>query len=513
MKTRILFILAFATSLSCLQAKKNTPNLVVIIVIDQFAYHYIKNLSENFKYGFKRLLDKGICYHDAHHPHGAPTTAVGHTTLSTGAVAKDHGITLNRWIDEKNRKIIFGKDATGMQDDDTLLPEMSSDLILVDTISDVLVRSGKPQAPNYAIALSHKARAAIAMAGKLGKALWFDAPNTRFISSATYWQKLPNWVHNFNQTIAQTYKTTTAKEILNSSELNDDDLGDDNNITNFLRTPPANQMLLSLAQACLNEYFHAESKGKFLLWVSLSSLDMIGHTYGPQSPQVIDMIMQLDKQLDNFITFCQKKAGRKQVLFVLTADHGVAPNPETLQEKGFDLAQRILTKPLIKEMNTCIKEKYGIEKVIKGFKANQFFLNKEAIPSTLHTKILQDLKQILMSKPGIKQVWTQEELNRSYYSSKDIEIFFKNQFYAPRSGDLICMPNPYCFLSKHETGTSHRTPYDYDTHVPLIFYRDKVLKPQKIYKRVWTPQVAATIACLCEIPKPSAARYNQLPGL
>jgi arylsulfatase A-like enzyme len=44
-------------------------------------------------------------------------------------------------------------------------------------------------------------------------------------------------------------------------------------------------------------------------------------------------------------------------------------------------------------------------------------------------------------------------------------------YLASRSGDLMVVPKEYWFMSPRTTfGTTHGSPYEYDTHVPVIFF-------------------------------------------
>ncbi len=529
------------------------PKLVVVVVIDQFAHHYLRKLSPYLCDGFKFLLQQGTSYENAHHPHGAPSTAPGHAGIGTGTIPYDHGIILNGWIDERGNKITFG------DDDDPKAALLSKNAapgegksarhMLVETLSDRAILSSTAQRPFTVFSLSYKARAAIGMGGSKGNAIWFDAPSGQFTSSKTYFEKLPDWVEQFNKEHEiskltsmtwnlrfdadsqaynfpfinnREYATYTCKLAGNTFGINQqasclspdiddaDDFAEVHGPSLFLKTPAANKLLLDFAQTCLTQNFSQAGNGTFLLWVSLSSLDMLGHKYGPDSLEMIDMIYHLDQQLGDFIKFCQNQGGKRDTLFVLTADHGVEPIPEILQLKGLSLSRRIQAKPLMKKMNTYLQKKYGIEKAVAYFKVNQFYLNTKTVPAHEKPKILRILKKYLLKQQGIKKVWTRDELIASYYRPDQLECLFKNQCHPSRSGDLICMVQPFTTLTKHETGAAHRTPYNHDTHVPLIFYQEGY-KPRTINTKVWVPQLPVTLAHIMGIPKPAAARYGRLP--
>lgn len=532
--------------------KLQPPKLVVVIVIDQFAHHYLPKLNPFFTDGFKELQTHGMCYENAHYPHGAPSTAPGHATLSTGTVPRHHGVVLNSWVNEHGEKIVFGNDdrpesalfhqSTGSSSG------KSSCQLLVDTLSDKLMLASCTEKTNTAYALSYKARAAIAMAGRCGKAIWFDSKAKSFTSSKAYFDQFPQWVDVWNKknTINTTsiqwplrfkrngpayafdwiddYSYASRQQKLAGRTINftpklsqgsqqasndDDDFEDTNAIATFLRTPTANRYLLDMAQECLKHNFH-EASGTFLLWVSLSSLDMLAHEYGPYARETIDMIYHLDTQLGDFMRFCKNQAGANNTMFILTADHGVAPISELVQKQGYDAARRIHVKPLIAAMNKYIEKKFNIAKAVKHFKANQFYLDNAL--GEHKNSVLKKLKKFLEKQQGIRHVWTKDELLTHYYHADDLEQLFKNQAHPSRTGDLICMTHPYCALATHTTGATHRSPYDYDTHVPLIVYQQGVYTQSLFEQKIYMSQVAGTLAEIMKIPRPSASIAQLLPG-
>lgn len=525
---KLLFLLSLFTNLSCAtKIKKNKrrikPKLTVVFIIDQFAHHYLPKLNPHFKYAFKTLLYKGVVYHNAYHPHGTPTTATGHATISTGTVARDHGIVLNNWYDAQGETVKLD----------------SPHELLVDTLSDQCVFSNK-----YSVyALSLKQRAAIALAGKLGKAIWFDASAHKFVSSQDYFSQVPEWLTNFNKKqnmqkitqlkwnlfYPQTDKAYKFKYITDYTHAGNEPIAgklltfsskdtqdEDDDEEKWERTPYANNTLLKLSKTCLDFHLTHKKNKDLVLWISLSSLDKVGHLYGPDSLEVIDMLYHLDKQLLDFMSYSQKKVGKNNVLFVLTGDHGVAPIPEILQKQGYSTAYRIYTKKLIPKMNALIKDLYGVENIVKTFKTNQFYLNRK-LAQTLdaYTKqgILTTLRDFLLDQPGIKHCWLIKELAQAAEPSGYLERYYKNQFNESRVGDLICCPYPYCLIIKYPNGTAHRSMYAYDTHVPLILYQDGMRQKKTVEQKVYITQLAVSLANILEVSHPSASPYAPLPGI
>lgn len=555
-----LFLLLATTKiiqpLQCQTAAKNSPKLTVVIVIDQLAYHHFTNYSKYFKYGFKFLMDKGINYTDAHHPHCTPATATGHTALNTGTLAKDHGVICNDWVEGENTKAgvqDLSPDAASFCNELVCPYGASAKAIMVDGLSDQFTLQSNIETPRKVYSLSYKPRAAIGMSGKLGKPVWFDNATLNFTSSKAFFEKLPDWIIKFNKRHDLTKMKQVRWQLFHhrhnsaykfSSVGNYDFASFKQHIADtllpmeyirklptktlqgkykdgeekllFTKLPAANQMLFDLARSCINANLTRTGQDKLLLWISLSSLDMVGHVYGPSSIEVIDMIYHLDRQIMDFIIFAQKKAGKKKTLFVLTADHGIAPIPEVVENKGMTFAKRIMVKPLKKEMNSAIEQEFGLSNFVQHFKTNQFYVDKTALaeqdPET-QKQIMEKLKEIIGSKSGIKSVWTFDELKKTTFGPGFLENYFKYQLYEGRSGDLICMPAPYSILTKHPTGTSHRSPYDYDTHVPLIMYQKDAFEQAKISNTVWIPQLPVTLAKILGVPRPSASTFNLLPGI
>ncbi|HEV2600878.1 MAG TPA: hypothetical protein VGT41_01140 [Candidatus Babeliales bacterium] len=118
-----------------------------------------------------------------------------------------------------------------------------------------------------------------------------------------------------------------------------------------------------------------------------------------------------------------------------------------------------------------------------------------------------------MKQPGVKQVWYYTELEQACFHENQLESYFKNQFYPGRSGQIIIQTDPYNILTEFKTGASHCTPYEANTHVPLIIYQKGVYEKQAVNEKVSTTQLANTVAHILNISKPSASTAQLLPGI
>lgn len=521
------------------------PRLTIVIVVDSFGYHYMQKLMPYLGYGLKVLLDKGVVYTNAYWPHGTPSTGPGHAALNTGAYGKDSGIACNSWFDQQGNKIECDDDAA--QDAAVFSPDGLYDYgksprnIMVSGVSDSFAMQSQPCAKTKVFAISLKSRASIGMVGKDRKSqpIWFDPMTGLMTSSKYYMDALPDWVGKFNKT----NKTSSLKSFkwdllypadsdyyccfkgLDAGESARSDIamiGHDividrsskNPFSSFEKTPIANQMLFDCAKSCIKANLSCNRDDRMMLWLSLSPLDKLAHVYGPSSLEVIDLIYQLDCQLQGFIHFVDQRIKRSDVLFVLTADHGMGPIPECLVEQGYP-AFRSNTSDIEKKIDEALTKNFAGTSIKARIKTPHLYFSKEftALDKKQKTKALALAKDFLLQDPSIKNAWTNAELDALVDDGASIESFFKNQRFPGRSGDLLIQTAPFCQLTKYTGGTTHEGPYEPNTHVPLIIYRHQFFERKIVNTKVSMLQLANTIAHIAHIPKAAASTCKILPGL
>jgi predicted AlkP superfamily pyrophosphatase or phosphodiesterase len=176
------------------------PKLVVAIVIDQFRYDYLTKYHSEYTGGFKRFFDHGAVFTNAHFEHVPTVTAVGHSTFLSGATPALSGIIGNDWWDLPTKKHV-----TSVSDGDTKVlggdgEGSSPKRLLQSTVGDEMKMSGKG---GKVIGVSIKDRAAILPSGHMADgAYWFDGKTGNFVSSTYYFDALPGWVTQFNESRA-----------------------------------------------------------------------------------------------------------------------------------------------------------------------------------------------------------------------------------------------------------------------------------------------------------------------
>lgn len=510
--------------------------LAVIFVLDQCSYENFYRQAPYFNYGLNALIRQGLHYEQAYHPHARPSTGPGHTTFSTGTLAQYHGIIGNSWIDAEGKTVYCNEDSA--ENAAVFSPTglysygISSRLTMADTICDQLIMAGNASAAAFSL----KSRSATSAAGKLGKPFWYDELSGHITSSKAYFDKLPDWLLTFNKEhspdnrkiyqwkLAHPYSpkhyinSTNNNALIRNVDLIDKPISfsqqGKSSLETFIQLPESNKLLLDCALTWITNELQNKTK-KIILWVSFSSLDTIAHHYGPNSYEYIDTLYHLDRYINNFLQALKLRTHDYEQMIVLTADHGGLPIVETLQETQFSLAQRISLKQLADDLNSKVKKKFYLKTIIDHIEIPNIYLHKDVLALAEHKKnpIINELKKNILSYPFIQNVWTNQELLSSPYQLPQFEYYFQQQYYPGRSGSLIFQIKPYVYLEESTKNTGHISPYNYDTHIPLIIAMpNKAQKPtNKIMQKVLSPQLAVTLSNFFRCGTPSCATFDALP--
>jgi hypothetical protein len=536
------------------EKKYPKPKLTIMVVIDQFGDIYVQKIYNNLKYGLKKLLDQSVYYTNAYHPHGMPATGTGHTALSTGAYGKFHGIIGNKWLDSKTLKrvecdsdttehaAVFNPSTGAFYDYGA-----SSRNCMVDGLSDQFMLASSPESPHKEYSLSDKSRAAIMTAGKMGKAVWFDDATGLFTSSKAYFkEELPGWLSNFNtkhnvnkqkfvywqlmypkneyayrRATPLTYPFThqqapRANTHVPVRKAASGEYKNADPYSAYLTTPQANQQLLELGKACLKAECDPDDKSHMILWLCLSPLDKAGHDFGPDSVETIDLLYHLDKQLNTFMEWVEKRYQKENILWCLTGDHGIGPIVEVAHQKGLTMAHRFYVPDVLAKINRTIKDTYGVDNAIGGFKCPQIYLNHavlEGLNAKTKSDVKKDIIKLVKEFPGIQDAWSFHHLKDSCQPINTPEFYLQQQLFEGRSGDVTLLTYPQAMVTKWKQGGDHRSPYQFNLHVPLCIYWPGVLSPKRVPERVLTLQLPKTISYFLNVECPSACSQPELPSL
>lgn len=524
----VLLLLAFGFNFA-----QNRPKLVIGIVVDQMKQEYLYRFSDDFsENGFKRLQNQGFAYHNMHYNYMPTYTAPGHASIFTGTTPALHGIVGNDWYNKSIGKTMYCTDddsvtliGNGKESEGKMSPKNLQSTTITDELKLSTSFKGK------VIGISMKDRGAILPAGHFADwAFWYSGTGS-FVSSTFYGEKLPTWVNEFNDEkhyetyLSKKWKLLKPKETYNES-LNDDnpyegklfkkmpffpyDLNEmyKNNDAGVLRTSPfGNSLVADFAKKAIEKEQLGKDAITDFLTVSFSATDYIGHTLGPRSIELQDTYLRLDETIADFLNYLDKSVGKGNYLVFLTADHAGAENATYLKDNKYNV-DAVSYRTIEKELKEFSVAKFGVD-VIQTYDNFNVFLNHSEIEkSNLEiTDVKNKIKAYLYTKAFVKQVFTEDEILSPAYSNHYLQLVA--QGYDPvQNGELIILEKPG-YLEYGSTGTTHGSPYSYDTHVPMLFYGWNIKKGASYDKKVIT-QIAPTLAFKLKITLPNSTQAQVL---
>jgi predicted AlkP superfamily pyrophosphatase or phosphodiesterase len=485
------------------ELKQNNPKLIVGIVVDQMRFDYLIKFYDKYgEGGFKRLMNEGFNLKNVHYNFIPTYTAVGHASIFTGTTPVNHGIISNNWYDKYEKKSIYCVDddrykTVGANSGGNKSPYR----MLTTTIADQLRLAQNMKGKSIGIAI--KDRSAILPAGHTANAsYWFEGNDDgKFISSTFYMNELPNWVKEFNNSgkannyLNQTWNTyydisTYTETLPDNNEYeslfegkstptfpyNLAELRKTNNNYNLLKAVPfGNSITTDFAEATIIGENLGKSISTDFLSVSYSSTDYVGHHFGINAKELEDTYIRLDKDLERLLTFLDLEVGQQNYTLFLTADHAAVEVPAYLN--SLKIPSGYFNNNKFKEaINNITLSHFKSSELVEDISNYQIFLNKEKIKELgldLH-KVSQIIADEIIAFENVYKSVTSLTLQTTSFNSGILQTL-QNGYNQKFSGDILVIPNPST-LSYAKTGTSHGSGYNYDTHVPLIFYGNGIKK-------------------------------------
>jgi predicted AlkP superfamily pyrophosphatase or phosphodiesterase len=533
--TFIALLLPFTGFAQTTNAPDDSPKLVVGIVVDQMRYDYLPLYWDKFEEGgFKRLINEGYSFKNNHYNYFPTYTGPGHAAIYTGTTPSVNGIVGNSWYDrsiDDNMYVVSDSSVTPVGTASGA-GKMSPANLNSSTVTDEL-KTASDQ--SKVVAVSVKDRGAVLPAGHLADgAYWYDGDSGKFITSSWYMDELPEWVQQFNEEgLAKELNSRTWETLLpieQYSESNPDNtpyegtLGDKEkpvfpydldelsgeDTYNILQSTPFGN---SLVQAFARRALDAEQLGSDeitdFLSISFSSTDYVGHNFGPHSIELQDTYMRLDRKLAELLNYLDKKVGKGEYVVMLTSDHGAVDVPAELIDKKLP-GGYFNSDVVIDVLNRYLDNKYGNEEWVKAYANQQVYLNRELVQESETTlnEMQQEVADFLLQFEAVQSTNTAFNFQHKDYSG-DYQAMYQRGYQHDRSGDVYIQLKPGWLDSTYGTGTSHGSPYNYDTHVPLLFYGWNI--PQGATNQKTTiPQVAPTISAILNIGFPNGSASKVL---
>ncbi len=516
-----VFILSLSLSLFA-----QTPKLVVGIVIDQMRQDYIYRYGDRFgNDGFKRVINNGMMFENAHYNYVPTYTAPGHASIYTGATPAVHGIVANNWYKTTENKTIYCVDDSAYaivgQSDGGM--GKSPKELKTTTVTDQLRLSNMFK--SKVVSISLKDRSSILPGGHTANgAYWFDTKSGNFITSAFYMNNLPHWVNDFNAKklpahyAKQTWETLfpIATYTASYSDSNDyEEIVGDKKAPTFpydfsaqkdgykfiTYSPWGNSLLVNLSQAAIEGEVLGKSDVTDFLCLSFSSTDYAGHMFGPQAIEVEDMYLRLDRELATLFNFLDEKIGKGNWTTFITADHGGNDVPSFLTDHKIS-AGVLQNDTILKQLKTATKERFG-EDLIEKYINEQVYLNNERIAELKLSpcEVQEFVGSLAAAFKGIARYYTKCTYSKGIAGELEVEKSLYNGWNMKESGDVILLTEPG-WMDHGNKGTSHGSPWAYDTRIPILFYGAGIKKGNSI-NRVSITDIAPTIAILLKLQFPN----------
>jgi predicted AlkP superfamily pyrophosphatase or phosphodiesterase len=516
------------------------PKLVVGIIVEQLRYDQIERFRNRLgQNGIRRLLNEGTSYQNAFFQYMLTQSAPGHATISTGAEPAWHGITSDSWYLPLRNEIIYStrdqnvKSAGGSPESGQYSPVN----LQASTFTDELKMASGKKAKVFSIGL--KEQSVILSAGHAADAAyWFDNTSGSWMSSTWYIDSLPAWVNDFNAMKYPAALINGKWELIRPMQDYFDCVHDTNsfeagfNGKNYFpydltktggkgkkettqdlslirETPFGNTLTTYFAEKLIeNEGLGKDDVTDFLS-ICYASTDYIGHRFGPSSYEMADAIFRLDREIENLMTYLIDSIGKMNILVYFTSAHGISEIPGILESNRIPAGYFNQDQALYL-LKSYLKALYGDGEWVKGYSQRQIFLNRTLIEDS---KIpLEDIQmkvaRFLVQFSGIASAYPYSAFEINDFGEGNLKRIINN-FSPQRSGDVIIIFYPGWVEKADNYVTNHNSPYEYDSHVPLIWYGwsvDRAVIPREVNMT----DIAPTLSSLLKVPFPNACTGKPL---
>lgn len=476
------------------------PTLVVLVTIDQFRADYLTRFGGQLTGGLARLVKGGAVFTDAHQDHAITETAPGHASLLSGRFPRSTGIMMNSiGVSDTESPLIAGGNGPGAS------PRRFTGTTLVDWL-----RAEEPR--SRALSVSVKDRGAILPVGRSKSDVYWYSLDGRFVTSSYYRETLPSWVNDFNaRRLPQGYAGRSWTLLLPDSAYAERDSvpaesggrnftfphelppgGDD--VANIIRgTPFIDEVTVAFALEGVRQLKLGTGPQTDLLAVSLSSTDYVGHRFGPDSREIHDQVLRDDRTIGVLIDSLYRLRDSARVLIVLSSDHGVGSIPEVAAANGTPGATRVELYDALPAVHARLRAS-GLDTLALQVDPPLVFLDRKAFAGrdALADSVLAVFAKAATQVNGVRRV---DRFPTLLADSLRDPIARRWAHQLPANANVAAIVTLDSLSTWGGTVASHGSAYDYDSHVPLIFYGAGV-KPGRNGEFVRTVDIAPTLGAV-----------------
>jgi predicted AlkP superfamily pyrophosphatase or phosphodiesterase len=499
-------------------APSGPTTLVVFVTVDQLGSDYLERYGGNLTGGLARLRDGGATWMRARHDHAIAETAPGHAATMSGRFPVHTGIASNSQGVNTSAAPLIGSADLG-----------ASPFRFLGTTLNDWMSAADPR--TRVLSVSRKDRGAILPIGRAKVDVYWYTNEGRFTTSRYYRDTLPRWVRSFNaQRVPQSYVGQSWSPLLPLDRYGEPDTNAIESQGRDYVFPHVMTTDTSAAGAALKEFpwmdsltlaFALEGQrtmalgvetGRIdLLAVSLSTTDAVGHRYGPDSKEIHDQLLRLDRYLGAFLDSLDARVGKGRYIVALTADHGVAPFPEWRSPYYANHeAQRVDTKPAWRAVFAALRAA-GVDTAAvqddDGFRIRdpEAFQRKGVDPdaiAAIWVRALRPLNGVLRAE--LVRDLAQADTVRDHIARRWLHML-------PSDGPVraVVTLEPFGYWRSVDYAT-HGQPHDYDTQVPVILYGPGIV-PGRRASEARVVDIAPTLAALLGVRPLEALDGRVLP--
>lgn len=519
------------------------PKLVVGIVVEQLRFDLLERFRDRLSdKGIKMLINEGTFFRNASFEYILTQAAPGYSTISSGTEPSYHGITSDSWyLPLKNELIYCSKDINVDPVGGSYESGLHSPVNLqTSTFTDELKMATNRKAKVYAVGM--KEYSAIFSAGHAADgAFWYDNITGTWMSSTYYMKRLPSWVSDFNgMKHSDTYLNGTWN-LLKPPSFYQNCLKDSNrfeagfNGLNYFpydlkkmsqkgsrntprdysllrETPFGNTFTTDFALRLIEADSLGQDEIPDFLAICYSATDYIGHRFGPSSVEMGDAILRLDKDVETLLAYLNEKVGKKNILIYLTSAHGISEIPSVLENSRIP-GGYFKQNQALQLLRSYLNAVYGEGNWVKGYSEKQIFLNRTLIEDARIPleEIQKKVSRFLNQLSGVATAYPYSAFEANDYGNGHLKKIMNN-FSPQRSGDVIVTLNPGWVEKEGDQVTNHNSPYEYDSHIPLIWYGWTVNR-SVVMRKVNMTDIAATLSSLCKVPYPNSCTGEPMSEL
>ena len=505
-------------------AQNQRPTLLVLVVVDQMRADYLTRFDARFSHGFRRILDQGRVFEQTFYPYLNTVTCAGHATLGTGAWPKTHGIILNEWYRrELGRVRACTADAATTPVQYGGIPEKESHSAHELRVPTMAERLRERWPGSRAVSVAVKPRSAVMMAGKGATAVtWVGADGWQ---TSTAFAMAP--VPEVSRALGVTFERERGlvwERLLPEASYSGTDTGlgerpptgwtglfphplhspeHPTQLIELWQTSPyADEQLGALATALVDSYRLGRRDAVDFLGVSFPATDKVGHDFGPESHELQDVLVRLDRTLGRLLESLDRLVGRDRYVLALSADHGVAPVPEQRRARG-EVGGRVPLATVADAVNAALTDAgLGPGPHVARVEYTEVYFT-EAARAKVTAETIGPVLAAIRAMPGVRTaVWT--PALTALDAADPVVRAMQAGFVAGRSGDITLAPAPYWIFvpGRNPNGgnaTTHGSSNDYDQHVPLVFL-GAPFAPGRVREPATPADAAPTLAATVGLP-------------